>query len=150
MEEFAVNASLKAIARIVVVVCLARKKCRLKDRHPALSKAINDRQKNLALLRKNKETAKHTLDQFLMQIQTLCGNFFSIMRPRLKATNTIKYINRQELDKDLLYLKRILEIKSRRKRRLVSDSLARDKQSASSSFAGEYYGRSCNGNFHSH
>ena len=93
------------------VPCDSHKKCRLKDKHPELSKAINDTQKNLALLKKNKETAKHTLDQFLMQIQRSRGNFFSIMRPRLKASNPIKYINRQELDKDLLYLQRILENK---------------------------------------
>lgn len=91
--------------------CDSHRKCRLKDKHPELSKTISDTQKNLKLLRKNKESAKNTLEQFVMQIQRSRGNFFSIMRPRLKALNPIKYINRQELDKDLLYLRRALENK---------------------------------------
>ncbi|KAK2549850.1 hypothetical protein P5673_029672 [Acropora cervicornis] len=33
------------------------------------------------------------------------------MRPRLKRLNPVKYLNRQELDKDLLYLHKALENK---------------------------------------
>ena len=54
----------------------------------------------LTVLRKNKETAKQSLEQF-----------FAVMRPRLKRLNPVKYLNRQELDNDLLYLHKALENK---------------------------------------
>ena len=38
-------------------------------------------------------------------------SFFAVMRPRLKRLNPIKYLKRQDLDKDLMYLQRILENK---------------------------------------
>lgn len=61
-----------------------------------------------AVLRKNKDTAKQNLDQFMIQVQWSHGNFFAIMRPCL---NPVKYLNHQELDKDLLYLQKALEKK---------------------------------------
>lgn len=93
------------------IVCDSHTKCKLKDKHPELGKSISETQKMLTLLRKNKETAKQTLDQFIMQLQRSRGNFFAIMRPRLKRLNPVKYLNRQELDKDLLYLQKALENK---------------------------------------
>ena len=47
----------------------------------------------------------------MLQLQRSRGNFFAVMRPRLKRLNPVKYLNRQELDKDLLYLHEALENK---------------------------------------
>ena len=93
------------------VVCDSHLKCKLKDKHPDLGKSISETQKTLTVLRKNKETAKQTLEQFMMQLQRSRGSFFAVMRPRLKRLNPVKYLNRQELDRDLLYLQKALENK---------------------------------------
>ena len=81
----------------------------MKDKHPELGKSISETQKMLTVLSKNKETAKQSLEQFVLQLQRSRGNFFAVMRPRLKRLNPLKYLNRQELDKDLLYLHKALE-----------------------------------------
>ena len=47
----------------------------------------------------------------MLQIQRSRGSFFAVMRPRLKCLNPIKYLNRQELDKDLIYLHKALDNK---------------------------------------
>ena len=39
----------------------------------------------------------------MLQLQRSRGNFFAVMRPRLKRLNPVKYLNRQEFGKDLLY-----------------------------------------------
>ena len=48
----------------------------------------------------------------MLQLQRSGGNFFAVMRPRLKRLNPVKYLNRQELDKDLLYLHKAFEKQS--------------------------------------
>ncbi|CAH3188401.1 unnamed protein product [Porites evermanni] len=73
--------------------------------------SASETQKMLTVLRENKETAKQTLEQFMLQLQRSRGNFFAVMRPRLKRLNPVKYLNRQELDKDPLYLHKALENK---------------------------------------
>ena len=93
------------------IACDSHTKCKLKDKHPELGKSISETQKMLTVLRKNKETAKQSLEQFMLQLQRSRGNFFAVMRPRLKRLNPVKYLNRQELDKDLLYLHKALENK---------------------------------------
>ena len=93
------------------IACDSHTKCKLKDKHPELGKSISETQKKLTVLRKNKETAKQSLEQFMLQLQRLRGNFFAVMRPGLKRLNPVKYLNRQELDKDLLYLHKALENK---------------------------------------
>ena len=47
----------------------------------------------------------------MLQVRRSRGNFFAVMRPRVKRLNPVKYRNRQELDKDLLYLNKALENK---------------------------------------
>ena len=47
----------------------------------------------------------------MLQLQRSRGNFFAVMRPRLQRLNPVKYLNRQELDKDLLYLHKAFENK---------------------------------------
>lgn len=91
--------------------CDSHTKCRLKDKHPELGKSISVTQKNISLLRKNKDIAKQTIDHFMLQVKRSCGSFFSIMRPCLKQLNPVVYLKRQQLDKDLLYLHKILENK---------------------------------------
>ena len=93
------------------IACDSHTKCKLKDKHPELGKSISETQKMLTVLRKNKETAKQSLEQFMLQLQRSRGNFFAVMRPRLKRLNPVKYLNHQELDKDLLYLHKALENK---------------------------------------
>ena len=83
----------------------------MKDKHPELGKSISETQKMLTVLRKNKETAKQSLEQFMLQLQRSRGNFFAVMRSRLKRLNPVKYLNCQQLDKDLLYLHKVLENK---------------------------------------
>ena len=80
------------------IACDSHNKCKLKDKHPELGKSISETQKMLTVLRKNKETAKQSLEQFMLQLQRSCGNFFAVMRPRLKRLNPVKYLNHQELD----------------------------------------------------
>ena len=80
------------------IECDSHTKCKLKDKHPELGKSISETQKMLTVLRKNKETAKQSLEQFMLQLQRSCGNFFAAMRPRLKRLNPVKYLNHQELD----------------------------------------------------
>ena len=55
--------------------------------------------------------AKQSVEQFMLQLQRLRGNFFVVKRPRLKRLNPVKYLNHQELDKDLLYLHKALQNK---------------------------------------
>ena len=93
------------------IACNSHTICKLKDKHPELGKSISETQKMLNMLRKNKETAKQSLEQFMLQLQRSRGNFFAVMRPRLKRLNPVKYLHRQELDKDLLYLHKALENK---------------------------------------
>ena len=47
----------------------------------------------------------------MLQLQRSRENFFAVMRPRLKRLNLVKYLNRQELDKDLLYPNKALDNK---------------------------------------
>ena len=91
------------------IACDSHTKCKLKDKHPELGKSISETQKMLTVLRENKEMAKHSLEQFMLQLQRLHGNFSAVMCPRLKCLNPVKYLNHQELDKDLLYLHKALE-----------------------------------------
>ena len=93
------------------IACDSHTKCKLKDKHPELGKSISETQKMLTVLRKNKETGKQSLEQFMLQLQRSRGNFFALMRPRVKGLNPVKYLNRQELDKDLFYLYKALENK---------------------------------------
>lgn len=91
--------------------CDSHLKCRIKDKHPEVAKSLNETQKMVETLKKNLETAKQTLEQFTLQMQRSRGSFFAVMRPRLKRLNPIKYLKRQDLDKDLMHLQRILENK---------------------------------------
>lgn len=93
------------------VACDSHTKCKLKDKHPELGKSISETQKMVTVLRKNKETTKQSLEQFMLQLQRSRGNFFAVMRPRVKRLNPVKYLNRQELDKDVLYVHKPLENK---------------------------------------
>ena len=88
--------------------CDSHMKCRMKDKHPEVAKSIGEAQKMVATLKKNSETAKQTLEQFMLQMQKSRGSFFAVMRPRLKRLNPIRYLKRQDLDKDLMYLQRVL------------------------------------------
>lgn len=51
------------------------------------------------------------LEAFKIARQRSSASFFSVMRPRLKRQNPVKYVNRSSLDKDLLILKKALENK---------------------------------------
>ena len=90
------------------VQCDSHMKCRMKDKHPEVAKSLGEAQKMVATLKKNSETAKQTLEQFTLQIQKSPGSFFAVMRPQLKRLNPIRYLKRQDLDKDLVYLQRVL------------------------------------------
>ena len=93
------------------VQCDSYKKCRIKDKHPEVAKSLSETQKTVETLKKNLQTAKQALEQFTLQMQRSRGSFFAVMRPRLKRLNPIKYLKRQDLDKDLMYLQRILKNK---------------------------------------
>ena len=118
-EEFAVTVISLAITGTIAteIACDSHTKCKLKDKHPELGKSISETQKMLTGLRKNKEMAKQSLEQFMLQLQRSRRNFFAIMRPRMKRLHPVKYLNRQELDKDLLYLHNV-KIKYHRNQRI--------------------------------
>lgn len=88
--------------------CESHLSCRLKDKHPELKKDISEGQKIVTSLKKNLNNARQELEQFQFQLTRARGNFFAIMRPRLKQIDPIKYLHRQALDKDLLILQRVL------------------------------------------
>jgi len=90
------------------VACESHLYCGLKDKHPELKKSVSEGQKIVSGLKKNLDTARQELEQFKMQITRARGNFFAIMRPRLKQIDPIKYLHRQSLDKDLLILQKAL------------------------------------------
>ena len=71
------------------IACDSQTKCKLKDKHPELEKSITETQKMLTVLRKTKEMAKQSLEQVMLQLQRSGGNFFAVMRPRLKRLNPI-------------------------------------------------------------
>jgi len=72
------------------IACDSHTKCNLKDKQPELGKSFDETQKMLTVLRKKRETAKKSLEQFMLQLQRLRGNFFAVMRPRLKCLNPVK------------------------------------------------------------
>lgn len=88
--------------------CESHVYCQLKDKHPELKKEITEGQKIVTSLKKNLNHARQELEEFKCKLAKARGNFFSIMRPRLKQIDPIKYISRQALDKDLLVLQRAL------------------------------------------
>ena len=57
------------------------------------------------------EKAKNENDVFLAARKRAKSSFFAIMRPRLKAQNPAKYIDRGSLDNDLMILQRALQNK---------------------------------------
>jgi len=89
--------------------CDFHMKCTMKDKHPEFTKALGEAQKMVATLKKKTlKPQKQTLEQFTLQMQKSRGSFFAVMRHRLKKLNPIKYLKRQDLDKDFVYLPRVL------------------------------------------
>ena len=89
-------------------VCTDVTSCKVRDKHPELKTEISELQSELKQLQKNHDDAKKDLETFALSRQRAATNFFSVMRPRLKATNLHKYANRSDLDNDLLVLERAL------------------------------------------
>jgi len=89
-------------------VCTDVTSCKVRDKHPELKTEISELQSELKQLQKKHDDAKKDLETFALSRQRAATNFFSVMRPRLKATNLHKYANRSDLDNDLLVLERAL------------------------------------------
>lgn len=88
--------------------CLGFQSCRLPAKHPEVSKELQELKALIKDLEKKEEKAKNDLELFSSARQRAASSFFSVMRPRLRKQNPIKYIDRSALDKDLLLLKKAL------------------------------------------
>ena len=67
-------------------------------------------QKLVKELEKKESKASEDLQKFKLAKERSLSNFFSVMRPRLRRQNA-KYVDRFQLDKDLVVLKKILQNK---------------------------------------
>lgn len=82
--------------------------CNMRDKHPELKSEIVELKRMQKDLEKKQEKAKAEYDTFKAARERAANSFFSIMRPRLRSQNPMRYIDRQALDKDLLILKKAL------------------------------------------
>ena len=89
-------------------LCTSHTKCRLRDKHPELKQKINVLQKELKQLQNDAESAESKLKGFCEARSKASTSFFSVMRPRLKCRNLMRYSERVQLDRDLLILEKAL------------------------------------------
>ena len=82
--------------------------CKVRDKHPELKSEIAELKRLQKDLEKRHEKAKTEYDTFKAARERAANSFFSIMRPRLREQNPLRYIDRQVLDKDLHILKKAL------------------------------------------
>ena len=80
--------------------------CHNRDKHAEFRAEIQDLKKVVKELEKKQEKAKSEFDVFKAARERAANSFFSVMRPRLRKQNYIKYADRGALDKDLLILKK--------------------------------------------
>ena len=83
----------------------------MKDKHPEVAKSLGEAQKMVATLKKkfrNRKTNPRAIHVADAKQQKSRESFFVVMRPRLKRFNPIRFLKRQDLDKDLMYLQRVL------------------------------------------
>ena len=88
--------------------CTSHTKCRLRDKNPELKQKINVLQKELKRLQNDAESAESRLKGFCEARSKASTSFFSVMRPRLKCRNLMRYSERVQLDRDLFILKKAL------------------------------------------
>ena len=94
--------------RCTNALCTSHTKCRLRDKHPELKQKINVLQKVLKQLQNDAESAESKLKGFCEARSKASTSFFSVMRPRLKCRNLMRYSERVQLDRDLLILEKAL------------------------------------------
>lgn len=88
--------------------CLGFDACKLSSKHPEIKKELLELKNLIKQMEKRKIKAQSDLEAFKFARERASTSFFSVMRPRLKQQNAVKYINRSALDKDLLILKKAL------------------------------------------
>ena len=93
--------------------CTDIDKCKIKEKHPEHKAKIQELQREIKSLESqvtNEEANLKTLESARERAKT---SFFSVMRPRLRAQNLLKYATgkRIQLDRDLLILQRALNNK---------------------------------------
>lgn len=89
-------------------LCKDYRLCKVRDKHPELKSEIKQLQQELKQLEKQRDDSASELERFSLSRKRATANFFSVMRPRLRATNLVRYANRTHLDTDLLVLERAL------------------------------------------
>lgn len=89
-------------------LCSDYRVCNVRDKHPELKADIKALQQELKDLEKKRKTSVDELEKFSLSRKRANTNFFSVMRPRLRATNVLRYVSRANLDTDLLILERAL------------------------------------------
>lgn len=91
--------------------CISYKKCNAADKHPEAKNEVLELQKLVKDLEKREKKASDELDSFKLAKERAMNSFFAAMRPRLRRQNEGRYVDRFQLDKDLMILKRILNNK---------------------------------------
>ena len=84
--------------------------CGVSEKHPEIKTEISELQKLVKELEKKESKASDDLQKFKFAKERSLSNFFSVMRPRLRRQNA-RYVDRFQLDKDLVVLKKILQNK---------------------------------------
>ena len=84
--------------------------CGVSEKHPEIKTEISELQKLVKELEKKESKASYDLQKFKLAKERSLNNFFSVVRPRLRRQNA-RYVDRFQLDKDLVVLKKILQNK---------------------------------------
>ena len=90
--------------------CVSMQICGVSEKHPQIKTEISELQKLVKELEKKESKASDDLQKFKLAKERSLSSFFSVMRPRLRRQNA-RYVDRFQLDKDLVVLKKILQNK---------------------------------------
>ena len=90
--------------------CVSVQICGVNEKLPEIKTEISELQKLVKELEKKESKASDDLQKFKLAKERSLSNFFSVMRPRLRRQNA-RYVDRFQLDKDLVVLKKILQNK---------------------------------------
>lgn len=91
--------------------CTNMKNCSASEKHPEARSELIELQKLIKELEKKKSKALEELLSFKLARARASNNFFAVMRPRLRRHNEGCYVDRFNLDKDLIILKKLLNNK---------------------------------------
>ena len=83
--------------------------CKIIEKHPEHKTKINTLQCEIRSLESKAQAEETHLEGFTAARERAKSSFFFVMRPRLRAQNQVKYVNRSRLNRDLMILQRALK-----------------------------------------